>query len=198
MPSRRRKDSWYTTHIASPNHDERIEDLLRPLSGGYVEHYFPIQIERLSCDTLMQFNAKAKTFHIAVRGNFPAARDFAEPEYLYERLPTSPQQGRKNHRNHQRTTYWSPRHRVNDHPPERSVGRVVATEPPTVNRQRTTYRSPRYRVNDQPHGRSVERVLATEPRAIRRASRCHGTANDPSNETPPRYPQAVWPLPGLR
>ena len=28
----------------------------------------------------MKFNAKAKSFHIAVWGNFPAARDFAEPD----------------------------------------------------------------------------------------------------------------------
>jgi len=29
---------------------------------------------------LMKFNVKAKSFHVAVRGNFPAARDFAEPD----------------------------------------------------------------------------------------------------------------------
>jgi len=32
------------------------------------------------CVTLMKFNAKAKSFHIAVRGNFPTARDSAEPD----------------------------------------------------------------------------------------------------------------------
>jgi len=29
---------------------------------------------------LMKFNAKVKSFHVMVRGNFPAARDFAEPD----------------------------------------------------------------------------------------------------------------------
>ena len=29
---------------------------------------------------LMKFNAKAKSFHVVVRGNFPAACDFAEPD----------------------------------------------------------------------------------------------------------------------
>jgi len=29
---------------------------------------------------LMKFNVKAKSFHVAVRGNFPAARVFAEPD----------------------------------------------------------------------------------------------------------------------
>jgi len=28
----------------------------------------------------MKSSAKAKSFHVAVRGNFPAARDFAEPD----------------------------------------------------------------------------------------------------------------------
>jgi len=29
---------------------------------------------------LMKFNVKAKSFHVMVRGNFPAARVFAEPD----------------------------------------------------------------------------------------------------------------------
>jgi len=32
------------------------------------------------CVTLMKFNTKAKSFHVTVRGNFLAARDFAEPD----------------------------------------------------------------------------------------------------------------------
>ena len=32
------------------------------------------------CVTLLKFNAKAKSFHVAVRGNFPAARGFAKPD----------------------------------------------------------------------------------------------------------------------
>jgi len=32
------------------------------------------------CVTLMKFNAKVKSFHVAVWGNFPTARDFAEPD----------------------------------------------------------------------------------------------------------------------
>jgi len=32
------------------------------------------------CVTLMKFNAKAKSFHVAVWGNFPTAHDFAEPD----------------------------------------------------------------------------------------------------------------------
>jgi len=28
---------------------------------------------------LMKFNVKAKSFHVTVRGNFPAARGFPEP-----------------------------------------------------------------------------------------------------------------------
>jgi len=45
-------------------------------------------VEALLCDPnreiigvlLMKFNAKAKSFHVTVRGNFPAAHDFAEPD----------------------------------------------------------------------------------------------------------------------
>ena len=36
--------------------------------------------QEIICDTLMKSSAKAKSFHVAVRGNFPAARDFAEPD----------------------------------------------------------------------------------------------------------------------
>jgi len=32
------------------------------------------------CDTLMKSNAKVKSFHVVVRGNFPEARDFDEPD----------------------------------------------------------------------------------------------------------------------
>jgi len=32
------------------------------------------------CVVLMKFNVKAKSFQVAVRGNFPAAGDFAEPD----------------------------------------------------------------------------------------------------------------------
>ena len=76
---------------------------------------------------------------------------------------------------------------------ETIIGTIIETTsissaestPQSSNDQRTIYRSPRQRVNDHPHKRSVERVVAMEPRAIRRASRHHGTANDPLSESSP-------------
>jgi len=32
------------------------------------------------CDTLMKSNAKVKSFHVVVQGNFPTACDFDEPD----------------------------------------------------------------------------------------------------------------------
>jgi len=36
--------------------------------------------QEIICVTLMKFNAKVKSFHVTVQGNFPAARDSAEPD----------------------------------------------------------------------------------------------------------------------
>jgi len=74
------QSTLYTTHIASPNHDERTEDLLRPLPGGYGEALLSDPNREIIRDTLMKSNAKAKSFHLVGQGNFPAARDFAEPD----------------------------------------------------------------------------------------------------------------------
>ena len=37
-------------------------------------------IPEIICVTLMKFNTKAKSFHVMVQGNFPAAGDFAKPD----------------------------------------------------------------------------------------------------------------------
>ena len=108
--------------------------------------------------TLMKSSAKANSFHVAARGNFPSAHDLAEPNTY-----TTPRSGRRRkniiNQNHQSES--------------------------SINDQRTIYRSPRHRINDHPHERSVKRVVAMEPRATHRANRRHGTANDPSSESSP-------------
>ena len=100
------------------------------------------------CDKQIKSNAKVKRFHVVVWGNFPAARDFAESDtYTTTRQRAVGNgssseiigiiSGTRNHRtvNHQRATYRSPRHRVNDHPPtsessprnhERSAAAILA------------------------------------------------------------------------
>jgi len=52
------------------------------------------------CVTLMKFNAKAKSFHVAVRVTFPAARDFAEPDTYMTTCRGAV--GNRNHRNNHR------------------------------------------------------------------------------------------------
>jgi len=63
--------------MVSPNHDERTEDLIRPLLG-YVEALLSDPNREIICVTLMKFNTKVKSFYVTLRGNFPTARDFAE------------------------------------------------------------------------------------------------------------------------
>jgi len=65
------------------------------------------------CDTLMKSNAKAKSFHVAVRGNFPVAHDFTEPDTY----TTTHQQAVGNRSSSEESSESSPRHRVNNHPP---------------------------------------------------------------------------------
>ena len=56
------------------------------------------------CDMLMKSRAKGKSFHVAVWGNFPAARDFAELDtYTMTRRQTvENQSGVENQQNHQK------------------------------------------------------------------------------------------------
>jgi len=111
------------------------------------------------CVTLMTFNAKAKSFHVAVLGNFPAARDFAEPDtymttrrravgnrFSSEELSESSAESSPQSSNDQRTIYRSPRHRVNDLPKPRVIRRAShchgATNDPTcASRQKATART---------------------------------------------------------
>jgi len=105
------------------------------------------------CDTLMKFSAKAKSFHIAVRGNFPAARDFAEPD-TYDDLPTSGGQ-------------------------PVFIGRISRT----INHKRSiiTHLPVTKTSSQRPSPRAaVERVLATEPRAIRPTNRRSDTRKPPA------------------
>jgi len=58
----------------------------------------------------MKSSAKAKSFHVAVGGNFRAARDLAEPN-TYDSSPQAKEEKRDQSEssiNHQRTTYQSP------------------------------------------------------------------------------------------
>ena len=170
----------------------------------------------------MKSSAKAKSFHVVARGNFPAARDFAEPntytsgwqpdtEIISTIITSIIKESTKssnNYQNHQRNH-----------------------QPKTVNHQRTTCRSSRQRVvnppptggqpsdptsdptNDPPNGPPSESSPRSRAiRAIRRASRHRraciertaaiqasrwAAAELVSNE-PPRYEQAIGPPPGLR
>jgi len=101
--------------------------------------------QEIICITLMKFNAKTNSFHVTVWGNFPAAHDFAKPDtYTMTRRQVVGNQSSSEESwessaeslpqssNHQWSIYWSPRHQVNDHPPERSIERVVTTEPRAI------------------------------------------------------------------
>jgi len=76
---------------------------------------------------LMMFNAKAKSFHIALRGNFPAAHDFAESDtYTMTRRRAV---GHQNHRNDRRNTQQNHR---NDHRNHQDIGSMtIPTSDPT-------------------------------------------------------------------
>jgi len=62
---------------------------------------------------LMMFNVKAKSFHIAVRGNFPAAPDFAEPDTYTMTLRRA--LGNQNHRNDRRNIQQNHRNNHRNH-----------------------------------------------------------------------------------
>ena len=205
MPRDSTQSTPHTTHIAPPNHDERTEDLLRPLSGGYGEALLSGPHREIIRDTLMKSNAKAKSFHVAGRGNFPAARDFAEPD-----------------------TYTTTRRRAGGN--LTSIGIIIGIISRIINDQRVINGPPTGHPDIEPtttplrairrashrHGaanepppryeRSVERVVATEPQTNRRRKRTaaailasrQAAAGLASNEPPPRYSQAVRPPPGLR
>jgi len=160
------------------------------------------------CVTLLKFNAKAKSFHVAVRGNFPAARGFAKPD-----------------------TYTTTRRRAvgnesssktiigviikNGQSEESSMGRIIRRfigrfigiiigiisgninpNRQTINALSTGHRDIESTTTPL---RAIDRAFL---RAIRQASRHHGAANDPNGtphaEPTPRYTQAVGPPPGLR
>ena len=75
----------------------------------------------------MKSSAKAKSFHVAVRGRSP--QHVTLPSRILIQRP-------RPDLNHHGTTYQPPRHRVNDHPPTSDTReryeRVVATEPQTI------------------------------------------------------------------
>jgi len=129
-----------------------------------VEALFFDPNREIICVTLMKFNAKTKSFHVTVQGNFPTAHDFAEPN-----------------------TYTTTRQQVvgNQSSSEESWESSAESSPQSSNDQRSIYRSPRHQVNDHPPERSIERVVTTEPRAIRRVSRHHETTNDLTSESSP-------------
>jgi len=81
---------------------------------------------------------------------------------IIETTSTSSAESLPQSSNNQRTIYWSPRQRVNDHPHERSVERVVATEPQTIRRASRHHRA----ANEPPPRYS---------KAIRSPSRLHRT-----------------------
>ena len=66
---------------ASPNHDERTygeAPALATLGKIQQKHYCRTQL-RVILFTLMKSSVMAKSFHVAGWGNFPTARDLAEP-----------------------------------------------------------------------------------------------------------------------
>jgi len=121
----------------------------------------------------MKSSAKAKSFHVAVRGSPP--QHVTLPSRILIRPPADERWAtglhRKNHRHHQ-WNHLLNRLTINGHllviqtlshrpsPNERYVERVVATEPS----DRSSVPSPRN------HERSVERVLAMEPQTIQHPS----------------------------
>jgi len=109
----------------------------------------------------MKSSTKAKSFHVAARGNFPAARDLAELNTY-----TTPRCGRRRKnmmiQNHQSIINGSPT----------GPQDIESSTLPQLAICRASRR----------HGteRSIERAIAMEPQAIRRASHRHAAANDPT------------------
>jgi len=110
----------------------------------------------------MKSSAKATSFHVAARGNFPTARDLAELNTY-----TTPRRGRRRKK------------MINQN--DQSIINGPPTGHPDI--ESTPFPQRAIRGASRHHGteryeRSGEQVIANEPRAIRRASRRQGAAND--------------------
>jgi len=86
--------------------------------------------------------------------------------------------------NHQRITYWSRRHRINDHPPmskssprnhERSIVGVVTTEPQAIHRRDTrnpaAAATPAPRIDDTPKRQAGRQLIGKETEGYVRSSK---------------------------
>ena len=176
------------------------------------------------CVTLLKFNAKAKSFHVAVRGNFPAARGFAKPDtYTTTRrraVGNESSSKRSSESSSKRSSESSSKTIIgviikNGQSEESSMGRIIRRfigrfigiiigiisgninpNRQTINALSTGHRDIESTTTPL---RAIDRAFL---RAIRQASRHHGAANDPNGtphaEPTPRYTQAVGPPPGLR
>jgi len=115
----------------------------------------------------MKSSAKAKSFHVAVRGNFPTARDFAEPD----NYTTTHRQAVGNDID----IISGITHHLN---------RLTINGPPTGDPdiESPTFSQRAIRRASRRHGteRSIECAVAMELRAIHRVSRRHGATNNPT------------------
>jgi len=144
----------------------------------------------------MKSSAKVKSFHVAVRGNFPAACDFAEPDTCTttrrravgnestssaESSPESAQHHRNNLRNHHlnRLNIIGMISGITHHLNRRTINGPPTGDPDIESLTFPQRAIRRASCRHGPEG-SIERAVATEPRAIRRASCRHGAANDPT------------------
>jgi len=159
------------------------------------------------CVTLMKFNAKTKSFHVAVRGNFPTARDSAEPDtYTTTRRravgnrsssESSSKQSSLQSSNDQRTIHRSPRHRVDDHPPT-SDPTSDPTGDPTGDPTNDAANEPQQHsqaVGPPPGSRRTNRRNDTHKSLVRRRAYAairasHRAAPGLASNEPPRYLQS--------
>ena len=116
------------------------------------------------CDTLLKSNAKA---NVAVRGNFPAARDFAEPDTY----TTTCRRAVGNRSSSEVSSESSPRHRVNDHPPTSDPSSKLSPRSRKRSNKQAIRKPPRY---EQAAGR---------PPGLRRTDR-RDTRNPPAAAGP--------------
>jgi len=172
----------------------------------------------------MKSSAKAKSFHVAAQGNFPAARDLAKPNtYTTPRQgqrrkkrssesssklsslssskpssessskPSSESSSKRSSTSSAESSPESAKHHRNDQS-ESSIINRPPTGHPDIESTTIPASDPSSKASPWNRERSVKRVVATEPQTICQVSRRHRTAKEP----PLRYSQAIRPPRGLR
>jgi len=173
-----------STPHATQSHDPittrelKERHLLWPLSRIGGKHHLSDPIERLStCDALMKSSAKAKSFHVAVRGSSP--QHMTSPSRILKRVvgnltpKSSAQSSLQSSKRSSESSSEESTESSNDY-----RNHQQNHQPKTVDHQRTTYRSSRQRVVDPPPTSGQPSDPTSDP--------SNDPPNDPPSESSPR------------